>query len=57
MKSEYKKILWAWAFTEAINIICFTTLAIVFKKWWIVLFAALFTNSVKASEKPDKEDA
>ena len=27
---------------NAVNIVCFTILAIVFHKWWIVLFAALF---------------
>ena len=27
---------------NAITIICFTILAIVFKKWWIIFFYALF---------------
>ncbi len=31
---------------NSINIICFTILAIVFNKWWIVFFALLFSTSV-----------
>lgn len=34
---------------NAINIICFTILAILFNKWWIVLFAALFLLIPKSS--------
>lgn len=46
-----KNIIWAWAVGEVVNIICFTTLAVVFNKWWIVLFAVLFTSSLKTSEE------
>ena len=34
---------------NAINIICFALLAILFNKWWIVLFAALFLMIPKSS--------
>lgn len=34
---------------NAVNIICFTVLAILFHKWWIVLFAALFLLIPKSS--------
>lgn len=29
-------------FLNCVSIICFTALAIIFKHWWIVLFAMLF---------------
>lgn len=29
---------------NAITLICFTVLAVVFSKWWIVLFAGLFIS-------------
>ena len=32
-------------------IACFTALAIHFDKWWIALFAALFTVSLEVKEK------
>lgn len=35
--------MFAWAITNIIIIGCFTWLAIFFEKWWIVLFAVLFT--------------
>lgn len=31
--------------------ICFTILAIVFNKWWIVLISALFFTSFKTKER------
>lgn len=36
-------------------LICFTILAIVFKKWWVVLFSALFYSSIKLKEDDDNE--
>ena len=39
---------------NSISLICFTILAIIFKKWWIVFFALLFLSSIGKSE--DKED-
>ena len=38
-----------------VSIICFTILAIMFNRWWIIFFSLLFM--VKAEEKNDnKED-
>ena len=37
------------------HIICFTILAIVFQKWWIVLFAALFYSTVTWEEDDDDD--
>lgn len=39
---------------NSISLICFTILAITFKKWWIVFFAILFLSSIGKSE--DKKD-
>ena len=39
------------AIKNAVAIICFTVLAIVFNKWWIVFFSALFLNSVEHNNK------
>lgn len=39
------------AIKNAVVIICFTVLAIVFDKWWIVFFSALFLNSVEHKNK------
>ena len=37
---------------NAVALICFTVLAVVFNKWWIVLFSALFLDYYK--NKKDK---
>ena len=47
-----KSAWWAWAIGNSVCVICWTTLAIVFNKWWICLFSMLFlcslqTNTVK----------
>lgn len=47
-----KSAWWAWAIRNSVCVICWTTLAIVFNKWWICLFSMLFlcslqTNTVK----------
>lgn len=45
-----------WGFIKnMVVIICFTILAIVFKKWWIAIFAVLFISDVKYSGKDKKE--
>lgn len=53
---EYnKKINILAAIKNCVTLICFTILAIVFKKWWIVLFSALFIVSVgKQNGSDDK---
>lgn len=40
---------------NSISLICFTILAIVFKTWWIVLFAILFTSFVDKDKKEREE--
>lgn len=37
-----KSAWWAWAIGNSVCVICWTTLAIVFNKWWICLFSILF---------------
>lgn len=39
------------AIKNIVAIICFTILAVVFNKWWIVLFSGLFLNSVEHKSK------
>lgn len=42
-----------WMFVNIANIVCFTSLAIYFNKWWIVLFALLFKFEYSYSHKYD----
>ena len=44
-----KNAWWAWTIKNSIDIICWTALAIVFNKWWIALFAALFVSSLQTT--------
>lgn len=46
-----KNLIWAWAIKNSIVVIAWTTLAIVFNKWWIALFAVLFMNSLETKYK------
>lgn len=39
-----------WASVNITIILCFTTLAIHFNHWWIILFAALFTYGWKRKD-------
>jgi len=55
MSENLREKLWRYiAIRNSINLICFTILAIVFQKWWIIFFSCLFW----AYEKEDygKED-
>lgn len=45
MKDEYKICLLI-ALKNIITIICFTILAIVFNKWWIIFFSIIFWSSI-----------
>lgn len=46
-----------WMLVNIANIVCFTSLAIYFNKWWIVLFALLFRFKYSYShEYNDTED-
>ena len=42
-----KSAWWAWAIRNSVCVICWTTLAIVFNKWWICLFAMFFFCSLQ----------
>ncbi|MBQ1551400.1 MAG: hypothetical protein IIZ67_04780 [Bacilli bacterium] len=39
-----------------ICLICFTVLAIIFNKWWIVLFTILFWISVERKENKENKN-
>ena len=43
--------VWAWALKNSICVICWTALAIIFNKWWIALFGALFLSSLQTQCK------
>jgi len=36
---------------NAISLICFTTLAIIFKSWWIIFFAYLFSYRYESDKE------
>jgi len=46
-----KSIYWSVTIKNSICLICWTVLAVVFNKWWIALFAALFLTSLKTVHK------
>lgn len=46
-----ESMIWAWAIKNSICVICWTILAIVFNKWWIALFGALFLSGLQTSHK------
>ena len=46
-----KHIIWAWAIKNSIVVIAWTTLAIVFNKWWIAFFSILFLNGLETKYK------
>ena len=49
---EYRKMLNKLVITRnCISLICFTVLAIVFKTWWIVFFAILFTGYIEKDKE------
>ena len=41
------RVFWSVAITNIIVLICFIVLAVVFSKWWIVLFSVLFMSYIK----------
>ena len=49
------KLYLIWALKNITTLICFTILAIVFNKWWIVLFSALFYSSIESKGDSDNE--
>lgn len=52
--SEDLKLQIAVLIKNCITLICFSVIAIIFNKWWIVLFTAIFLTSV--TEKNKKEE-
>lgn len=46
-----KSMIWAWAIKNSICVICWTMLAIVFNKWWVALFGALFLSGLQTQHK------
>ena len=42
-----KNTMWAWAIKNSVVLIVWAALAIIFHKWWIALFAALFLSGIK----------
>jgi hypothetical protein len=49
-KTNYS-LYWAVAIKNSICVICWTALAIIFHKWWIALFGALFITSIETKNK------
>lgn len=46
-----KHILWAWVIKNSIAILAWAALAVIFHKWWLALFAALFMNRLQTKYK------
>lgn len=46
-----KNILWAWVIKNSIVILAWAALAVIFNKWWIALFGALFISGLKTTYK------
>ncbi len=44
-----KSAWWAWAIKNIVCVVAWVVLAIVFNKWWIALFGALFISGLKTS--------
>lgn len=52
MSEELKEKLWRYiVIRNSITIICFTVLAIVFYKWWIIFFSILFMAYEESEEE------
>lgn len=51
----YKKLNMFCIIGNSISLICFTILAIVFKIWWIVLFAILFITTINKEKDRETE--
>lgn len=52
---EHNKILnWQVLIKNSITLICFTILAIVFNKWWLVLLSIIFWTYIERQNE-DKE--
>lgn len=49
-------IWWSVAIKNAICVMCFTALAIIFNKWWIALFSILLMTNVEVKRQEGKDD-
>ena len=45
-----KNIYWSVCIQNTVAMICWTTLAVIFDKWWIALFGVLFLSSIKTKD-------
>ena len=52
MEDKYKLVLLI-TLKNIITIICFTILAIVFNKWWIIFFSLLFLTYLSTNKKDE----
>ena len=48
---DNKDIWLAWAIKNSISLLVWASLAVVFNKWWIALFSALFISGVQTKYK------
>lgn len=50
-KADYLKRLYTlYVVKNSINLICFTALAIIFNKWWIVFFSLIFATIIESGD-------
>ena len=54
LEDRVDRLYMAHLFRNSFSLGCFTLLAIVFKHWWIVLFAIAFLSDFRMYEKKDK---
>jgi hypothetical protein len=51
MRMNDKSIWWSMAIKNSVCMVCWFVLAIIFGKWWIALFAALFMTSYETKHQ------
>ena len=60
MKDNVEKnivtLYWLTILNNAVPLICFTILAILFEKWWLALFSILFYKSFNFNCSSNKKD-
>ena len=54
LEDRVDRLYMAHLFRNSFSLGCFTLLAIVFKHWWIVLFAIAFLSEFRITKKKDK---
>ena len=54
--NDTTKILIIAIIENIVICICFTILAVIFKKWWIIFFSALFYNKGITTKKEVKDE-